>query len=122
MVLCGQNIVIHREELLVKARRACVLRPSAESGAELNQHLIRSLIDGAHLSPLPQAESASYWQHDHAMWLHPAPDVLVVADRQQQFQHVYNETLAFNPGTRTTIGPLTTPFAMLNSCEACSAC
>ena len=34
----------------------------------------------------------------YTLWLHPAPDVLVLADRQQQYQHTYSETLAFNPG------------------------
>ena len=61
-------------------------------------HLVKSLVDQAHLCPLPQAEAAVYWQHDHAMWLHPAPDVLILADRQHQFQLTYEETLAFNPG------------------------
>ena len=64
----------------------------------LREQLIKSVIDGAHLCPLPQAEAALYWQLDHAMWLHPAPDVLLLADRQAQFQHLYEETLAVNPG------------------------
>ena len=53
----------------------------------------------AHLCPLPTTELASYWQHDHAMWLHPSPDVLVLADRHDQYQLPYEETLAFNPGS-----------------------
>jgi DNA polymerase epsilon subunit 2 len=96
--LCGQTVVVHREELLVKARRACVLPPDTSDGFTLNHHLVKSVVDQAHLCPLPQAEAAVYWQLDHAMWLHPAPDVLVLCDRQQQFQHTYEETLAFNPG------------------------
>ena len=43
-------------------------------------------------------QSAAYWQYDHALWLHPSPDVLILADRQQQYQHTYEETTAFNPG------------------------
>ena len=39
-----------------------------------------------------------YWQLDHSMWLHPAPDVLVLCDRQPQFQHTYEETIGINPG------------------------
>ena len=96
--LCGQNVVIHREELLVKARRACVLAPDTSDGTTLNHPLVQSLADQAHLCPLPPAEAAVYWQLDHTLWLHPAPDVLVLCDRQQQFQHTYEETLAFNPG------------------------
>jgi DNA polymerase epsilon subunit 2 len=96
--LCGQTIVIHREELLVKARRACVLPPVSEADESLNEHLLKTVVDQGHLCPLPPAESAVYWQYDHALWLHPAPDVLVLADRQHQYQHAYEETLGFNPG------------------------
>ena len=53
----------------------------------------------AYLCPLPPSEAPVYWEKDAAMWLHPAPDVLVIADRQEQFQHVYEETLAYNPGS-----------------------
>ena len=99
LVLCGQTIVVHREELLVKARRSCVLPPDTTSatpaaaapsqssqsqpassegghggggGLSLNQHLVKSVVDQAHLCPLPPSEAAVYWQLDHALWLHPA--------------------------------------------------
>jgi DNA polymerase epsilon subunit 2 len=98
LILCGQTVVVHREEVLVKARRACVLPPPADADEALNEHLLKTLVDQAHLCPLPPAEAAVYWQYDHALWLHPAPDVLILADRQHQFQHTYEETLAFNPG------------------------
>jgi DNA polymerase epsilon subunit 2 len=98
LVLCGQHVCIQRDETLVKARRACVVPPRTDTGAPLHHHLIKSLVDGAHLSPLPQTEAAVYWQYDHALWLHPAPDVLVLADRQAQYTHSYEGTLAFNPG------------------------
>ena len=98
LMLCGQHIVIHREELLVKARRMCVLPPVVTNEETLNDHLVKTLIDNAHLCPLPPTEQAVYWQQEHAMWLHPAPDVLVLCDRQKQWQSVYEETLAFNPG------------------------
>ena len=35
----------------------------------------------------------------HALWLHPSPDVLILADRHNQYQLPYEETLAFNPGS-----------------------
>jgi len=94
--------VLHREDLLLKARRACLLPPQAAAAngveCDINFHLVKSIVDQAHLCPLPPAESAVYWQYEHTMWLHPAPDVLVVADRQAQFQLLYEETLTFNPG------------------------
>lgn len=35
---------------------------------------------------------------DHALWLHPAPDALIVADRTSQFSLTFDDTLAVNPG------------------------
>ena len=125
-----------------KMRRSCVLPPNedeAEGGtADLNAHLVQSLLDQArprtdlalispsqgaarpgkapppqprnrpsrgprgleltreslaarslaqaHLCPLPPTELAVYWQHDHALWLHPAPEALILADRTDQYQ------------------------------------
>ena len=102
LVLCGQHIVVHREELLVKMRRQCVISPMSTGNETLNDHLMKTLIDGAHLSPLPAYEAAVSWQHEHTLWLHPAPDVLVLCDRQNQWQTSYEETLGFNPGEFST--------------------
>ena len=85
----------------MKARRACVLPPHADYGP-LHAQLVKTVVDGAHLCPLPQAEAAVYWQHDHALWLHPAPEVLVLADRGNQYDVEYEDTLAFNPGAFAT--------------------
>ena len=65
-------------------------------------HLVKTLLDQAHLNPLPPTESAAYWKHDHALWLHPAPEVLVLADRGNQYDVEYEDTLAFNPGAFAT--------------------
>ena len=52
MLLCGQTVVVHREELLVDVLGARV-RPSPDTsgGYSLNQHLIKSVVDQAHLCP-----------------------------------------------------------------------
>ena len=55
---------------------------------------------GVHLKSFEDFEQAAiYWEFDHAMWLHPSPDVLVLCDKQQQWQHTYEDTQAFNPGS-----------------------
>tara|TARA_B110001452_G_scaffold13274_1_gene10962 strand:+ start:210 stop:1865 length:1656 start_codon:yes stop_codon:yes gene_type:complete len=97
--LCGQSVVIFREQLLSKMRRSCVLPPNEEESEDLNEHLVKSVLDQAHLCPLPPTELAVYWQYDHALWLHPSPDVLILADRHNQYQLPYEETLALNPGS-----------------------
>ena len=49
LTLCGQSIVIFREQLLSKMRRSCVLPPNeveADGGTDdLNAHLVQSLLD-----------------------------------------------------------------------------
>uniref|UniRef100_A0A7S4FBD8 DNA polymerase epsilon subunit n=1 Tax=Chrysotila carterae TaxID=13221 RepID=A0A7S4FBD8_CHRCT len=96
---CGQEVVILREELLAQMRRCTVLEPNYEVYPELANHLVETLLCQAHVYPLPVTEAAVYWRVDPALWLHPAPDVLVVAERSSQFLIPFNGTLAFNPGS-----------------------
>ena len=103
LVVCGQQVVIAREGLLAKMKRCVVVPPNVEAEtSDLHKHLVKTLLDQAHLNPLPPTESAAYWKHDHALWLHPAPEVLVLADRGNQYDVEYEDTLAFNPGAFAT--------------------
>ena len=103
LVVCGQQVVIAREGLLAKMKRCVVVPPNVEAEtADLHKHLVKTLLDQAHLNPLPPTESAAYWKHDHALWLHPEPEVLVLADRGNQYDVEYEDTLAFNPGAFAT--------------------
>ena len=104
IILCGQEIVIFREELLARMRRAAVLPPNEDATNGLPQHLTETLIHQAHICPLPLTEAAVYWQLDPSLWLHPAPDVIVVAARVSAYQHTYpsTDTCAFNPGAFAT--------------------
>ena len=43
---------------------------------QFNEHLLKTIVDQAHLCPLPPTEAAVYWQLDHTLWLHPAPQTL----------------------------------------------
>ena len=96
-------MVIAREGLLAKMKRCVVVPPNVEAEtSDLHKHLVKTLLDQAHLNPLPPTESAAYWKHDHALWLHPAPEVLVLADRGNQYDVEYEDTLAFNPGAFAT--------------------
>ena len=97
-------------------RRSCVVPPresgggadasqgssqgSEGSGAGLNAQLVSTLLHQAHLSPLAPSQSPAYWRLDTSLWLHPTPDVLVLADRQSQYAVPYPEAdcLSFNPG------------------------
>ena len=50
-------------------------------------------------SPLPVAQAPVYWQHDHALWLYPAPHMVVLGDRtEQQASAKFEDTELVNPG------------------------
>jgi len=61
--------------------------------------LVKTLVDQAHLCPLPLHVRPVYWQHDQALRLYPLPDVLVLADRFDSYHLSYEGCTAFNPGS-----------------------
>jgi len=124
----AQEIVLFREDLLHTMRRHCLIAPACnsisvgpeqdedgmdaaaamEGGAtelegtdemEITEHLVKTLLDQAHLCPLPLTARPLYWGYDHAMSLHPLPDLLVLADKADQYQWKYEDCSVFNPGT-----------------------
>jgi DNA polymerase epsilon subunit 2 len=42
-----------------------------------------------------------HWQYDHALRLWPMPDLLVLADRTDQYSWRYEDCLVLNPGPFT---------------------
>eukprot|EP00937_MAST-01D_sp_MAST-1D-sp2_P002524 g2524.t1 len=111
-----QEIVVFREEILHKMRRHAVLplggghgqagAPGAGAGAtrerDSAEHLLKTICDQAHLCPLPLAARPIYWGYDHALRLCPLPDVLILADRTDQYQWKYEDCAVLNPGSFPT--------------------
>jgi len=102
-----QEIVLFRDDIVSKMRRNCVVQPSESFHADgkpvqLTEHLVQTLIDQAHLSPLPIHVRPTYWQYDAAMRLYPTPDVLILADHYDQYYWNYNASDVFNPGSFPT--------------------
>lgn len=61
--------------------------------------LVQTLVDQAHLSPLVPTTRPVYPSFDPALRLFPLPDVLVLADRYDQFHYKYEDCIAYNPGS-----------------------
>lgn len=93
-----QEIVISRYDLLAEMRRSCLLEPSFEETTDVSEHLVKTVLDQGHLAPMPLYTTPVYWAFDHSLRLYPAPDVLVLADRYDQYEWRYEDTSAFNPG------------------------
>uniref|UniRef100_A0A7S3EJ80 DNA polymerase epsilon subunit n=1 Tax=Rhodosorus marinus TaxID=101924 RepID=A0A7S3EJ80_9RHOD len=90
-----QEIVVFREDLLQKMMRHSATRLTSEE--DHTEHLVKSIVDQAHLCPLPLTSRPVLWEHDHALWLFPTPDVLVLACNQSPFVWSYNNCQAANP-------------------------
>lgn len=69
------------------------------AGPEVTEQLVESLLDQAHLFPLPAAAKPVTWGLDHAMRLFPLPDILVLADHADNYQYDYKGCTALNPGS-----------------------
>jgi DNA polymerase epsilon subunit 2 len=95
----NKELLLFREDLLHRMRRACVRPPAEAESADNSQHLVRTLIDQAHLCPLPMERRPIYWNHDHALRMYPLPDALVLADSVDPYEHKYAGVHALNPGS-----------------------
>ena len=104
-----QEIVIYRDDIVSKMRRHCVVQASAggapqegNSNVHITEHLVQTLVDQAHLCPLPMHVRPTYWNYDASLRLYPTPDVLILADHYDQYFWNYNECDVFNPGSFPT--------------------
>ena len=50
----------------------------------LFKHLAATLVQQAHLTPLPIQQTPVYWDYDHALRLYPAPHCVILGDRTEQ--------------------------------------
>lgn len=94
-----KELVFFREDLLHKMRRNCIRPPSEAETTDISQHLVKTVIDQAHLSPLIMEKRPIFWNFDHALRLYPLPDVLIMADCVDQYEWPYEGVKAINPGT-----------------------
>lgn len=81
----SREIVLFREDMQHKMRRNCVL-PPLDDTIPMHEHVVRSVVNNYHLSPLPLTISPVVWKQDHVLRLHPLPDALVMADKSGLFE------------------------------------
>jgi DNA polymerase epsilon subunit 2 len=98
----SQEMCLFREDILRKMQRNCIVPVSDEQQMELSEHMVKTLLDQAHLCPLPLAARPVYWQFDHALRLCPLPDVLICADKTEQYLWRYEHCAVVNPGSFPT--------------------
>jgi DNA polymerase epsilon subunit 2 len=91
-----QEICVFREDLQRKMLHRCAVASQGDAAAQL----VKTLVDQAHLLPLPAQASPVFFGAAQALSLHPLPSVILLADAQEQFQFGYTEGAcdAINPG------------------------
>ncbi|BGP57875.1 hypothetical protein JCM8202_001771 [Rhodotorula sphaerocarpa] len=101
----SQEIVIFRDDLMGRMMRNAVRFPAEEGGGaggrkgDLRKALVQTVLDQAHLAPLPLSVRPVLWDYDHALRLYPMPTTLVLADSFEPYKLVYERCLVFNPGS-----------------------
>ncbi len=95
----SQEIVLLREDLMHKMVRHCCIKPDMAESSLMSEHLIKSIVDQAHLSPLPLSARPTIWNRDNALWIFPTPHVLAIADKVECYVCKYGGALGLNPGS-----------------------
>ncbi|KAF9433469.1 DNA-directed DNA polymerase epsilon, subunit B [Entomortierella beljakovae] len=93
---CDQEIVIFRDDIMNRLLRNCIVAPSSD--VVIQKQLVRTIIDGAHLSPLPLTTRQVSWAYDHSLRIYPIPDALILADKFEAYNFKYQKCHCMNPG------------------------
>jgi DNA polymerase epsilon subunit 2 len=85
LVYFGQEIVVFRDDLMQRMLRNTIVgvkeRDNDGDGIEgsrmdLKRYLVSTILDQAHLCPLPQSARPVLWEFDHALRLYPMPSAV----------------------------------------------
>ncbi|WFC97212.1 DNA-directed DNA polymerase [Malassezia brasiliensis] len=88
LVYFSQEMVVFRDDVMSKMLRSALPLSTDVQAADLPKlvrvpltQLVSTLLDQAHLCPLPQPVRPVLWEYAHALRLYPMPSALVLADR-----------------------------------------
>jgi DNA polymerase epsilon subunit 2 len=109
-----RDFVVYRDDVVGRMRRHAILSPVTEDAVHIteegveetvqqelpmSEHVVKTILDQAHLSPLTMLARPVYWRYDHALQLHPLPHCVILADRYPPFEHSYVQCKVVNPGS-----------------------
>ncbi|TYZ58561.1 hypothetical protein PybrP1_007279 [[Pythium] brassicae (nom. inval.)] len=86
------------EDIDVDGGDAERLRGQSSSQGDVSKHVVKTIIDQAHLAPLPLMACPINWAFDSSLQLFPLPDVLMLGESTEQFQLGYSSVAVFHPG------------------------
>ena len=94
---CTKEIVVFCEDLMSKLCRNCIRFPT--EATNLPNLLARTILSQGNLCPLPLHVRPVYWMYDHAHWLYPLPDVIVLGDKCDPFTETLSGCRVCNTGS-----------------------
>ncbi len=109
----GRELVLFRSNASRRMRGLAVLpsgapacagtAPASASAAFADEApgfatLVATVAQEAHLCPLPLEHAPVAWGHDHALWLYPLPDALVLAEPEAAAAAAFDACACLNPG------------------------
>jgi DNA polymerase epsilon subunit 2 len=91
LIYFGQEIVIFRDDLMQRMLRNTVRLKKEEEDStggtpkeiNLKRYLVSTILDQAHLVPLPQSARPILWEFDHALRLYPMPSAVSQSARDR---------------------------------------
>ncbi|SPR00932.1 unnamed protein product (mitochondrion) [Plasmodiophora brassicae] len=96
---CTQEIVVFRDDICRRLIETCALPPNLEAETSLHRHVVKTLLDQAHLCPVHPTRQPVHWDLDHGLRLYPMPTMLVLADDAPAYESTYTACYVFNPGS-----------------------
>ena len=88
-----------------------------------HHHLAKTVLDQASVCPLLPEHKPVLWGSDHAMWLYPQPQLVVLADRAARYSVPPTEAggcAVENPGSFYVDFGFTAYTPLTNSAEPCA--
>lgn len=76
LVYFSQDIVIFRDNIMSKMLRSAMLLKDHLEAGDLQKYLVSTLLDQAHLCPLPPQVRPILWEYAHALRLYPMPSAV----------------------------------------------
>jgi DNA polymerase epsilon subunit 2 len=116
-VYYSREIVVFRDNLVHTLRRNCLLKPNESENSELVEHVVRTIMDQSHLSPIQLSTRPIIWNYDHALQLYPLPSVLMLGDSVQSYEFSYEHCPAVNVGSFAADGSFVVYYPSTNKIE-----
>ena len=104
----SQEMVLYREDLTIRLRRRAILTPLYSKDGETRpvhgtRHMSETVLHQGHLCPLPLSAQPIFWELDYTLRLSPLPELIVIAEDEEQFSYEYFSSETFEQGANSAL-------------------